>query len=42
MARVTEDYDNEWLAVLIPFGILNTQSDQLSIYLGQSAETSNF
>ena len=32
----------EWQAVLVPFGILNTQSDQLSIYMGQSAETTDF
>ena len=31
-----------WTAVLVPFGILNTQTDQLSIYFGQSAETSDF
>lgn len=37
-----DDHDNEWLAVLVPFGILNTESDQLSIYFGQSAETSDF
>ena len=37
-----DDHDSEWLAVLVPFGILNTQSDQLSIYFGQSAETSDF
>ena len=41
-AKATDDHDNQWLAVLIPFGILNTQSDQLSIYLGQSVETSDF
>jgi hypothetical protein len=28
--------------VLVPFGILNTQTEQLSIYFGQSAETSDF
>ena len=27
---------------LVPFGILNTQSEQLSIYMGQSVETSDF
>ena len=26
----------------MPFGILNTHTDQLAIYLGQSAETSDF
>ena len=36
------DHDMNWNAVLVPFGILNTETDQLSIYLGQSAETSDF
>lgn len=37
-----DDHDSEWSAVLVPFGILNTATDQLSIYFGQSAETSDF
>jgi Rhodopirellula transposase DDE domain len=37
-----DDHDSEWHTVLVPFGILNTQTDQLSIYFGQSAETSDF
>jgi hypothetical protein len=37
-----DDHDSQWSAVLVPFGILNTQTDQLSIYVGQSAETSDF
>jgi Rhodopirellula transposase DDE domain len=37
-----DDHDSECLAVLVPFGILNTETDQLSIYFGQSAETSDF
>lgn len=41
-ALQADDHDSEWLAVLVPFGILNTQSDQLSLYFGQSAETSDF
>lgn len=40
--RVALDHDMNWTAVLVPFGILNTQTDQLSIYFGQSAETSDF
>jgi hypothetical protein len=40
--KEADDHDTEWQTVLVPFGILNTQSDQLSIYLGQSAETSDF
>lgn len=41
-AKQADDHDTQWHSVLVPFGILNTQSDQLSIYLGQSAETSDF
>lgn len=41
-ALSADDHDSEWLAVLVPFGILNMQTDQLSIYFGQSAETSDF
>lgn len=41
-ALQADDHDSEWLAVLVPFGILNTQNNQLSIYFGQSAETSDF
>jgi transposase len=37
-----DDHDTQWQAILVPFGILNTQSEQLSIYFGQSAETSDF
>lgn len=41
-AKAADDHDTEWHSVLVPFGILNTHNDQLSIYLGQSAETSDF
>ena len=41
-AQAADDHDHQWQALLVPFGILNTQTDQLSIYLGQSAETSDF
>lgn len=41
-SKEADDHDTEWQTILVPFGILNTQSDQLSIYLGQSAETSDF
>lgn len=41
-AKQADDHDTEWQAVLVPFGILNTHTDQLSIYFGQSAETSDF
>lgn len=43
LAPITaSDHDTQWDTILIPFGILNTQNDQLSIYFGQSAETSDF
>jgi hypothetical protein len=41
-AKVADDHDTEWQSVLVPFGILNTENDQLSIYMGESAETSDF
>ncbi len=41
-AKAADDHDTQWQSVLVPFGILNTHSSKLSIYLGQSAETSDF
>jgi transposase len=41
-ANKADDHDNEWKSVLVPFGILNLDNDELSIYFGQSAETSDF
>jgi hypothetical protein len=41
-AKTADDHDTEWQSVLVPFGILNTNNEQLSIYLGQSAETRDF
>ena len=40
--RKADDHDTQWNSTLVPFGILNLHSDQLSIYMGQSAETSDF
>ncbi len=40
--KTANDHDTEWQALMVPFGILNTDNDQLSIYFGQSAETSDF
>ena len=40
--KETDDHDHKWQTTLVPFGILNTQNDQLSIYLGRSTETSDF
>lgn len=39
--RKADDPDTQWNSTLVPFGILNLHSDQLSIYRGQSAETSD-
>ena len=41
-ALQADDHDDHWQAVLGPFGILNVASSQLSVYFGQSAETSAF
>lgn len=41
-ANKANDHDSQWDAVLVPFGILNLDNDELSIYFGQSAETSDF
>lgn len=40
--KKADDHDTEWSSTLVPFGILNTNNEQLSIYMGQSAETSDF
>jgi hypothetical protein len=37
-----DDHDSEWIAVLVPLGILDVSGERLSIYFGQSAETSDF
>jgi hypothetical protein len=41
-APQANDHDTAWQAVVLPFGILNLNNDQLAIYCGQSAETSDF
>jgi Rhodopirellula transposase DDE domain len=41
-AKQADDHDTQWESVLVPFGILNLETNQLSIYFGQSAETSDF
>jgi len=32
--KKADDHDTQWQTVLVPFGILNTRSEQLSIYMG--------
>ncbi|MEO0804588.1 MAG: transposase [Cyanobacteria bacterium J06642_2] len=41
-ALKADDHDDHWDTVLVPFGILNMSSSELSVYFGQSAETSDF
>jgi transposase len=41
-ALQADDHDHHRTATLVPFGILEVQRQQLSIYFGQSAETSDF
>jgi hypothetical protein len=41
-AKIADDHDHVWTSLLVPFGILNLQTHQLSIYFGTSAETSDF
>ena len=46
-ARVREalkasDHDHNWAETIIPFGILDLNQEQLSVYFGQSSETSDF
>jgi hypothetical protein len=40
--KAADDHDLEWQAVLVPFGILNLNNNQLSIYFGHASETSDF
>ena len=40
--KQADDHDDHWESVLVPFGILDVVGSQLSIYFGQSAETSDF
>ena len=37
-----DDHDTEWQQVLVPFGIPNMQTDELTMYVGESAETPDF
>ncbi|NEQ55170.1 MAG: transposase [Leptolyngbya sp. SIO3F4] len=41
-APKADDHDTECQGKVVPFGILNMQTDELAIYLGQSAETPDF
>ncbi len=41
-APKADDHDMEWQQVLVPFGILNLQTDAFAIYMGESSETPDF
>ena len=41
-APQADDHDTNWQQVLVPFGILNLQTDELTLYIGESAETPDF
>jgi hypothetical protein len=41
-SRKADDHDTEVTAVLVPFGIFNVLGNGLTIYFGQSYETSDF
>ncbi|WP_342799635.1 ISAzo13-like element transposase-related protein [Hyella patelloides] len=41
-ALKANDHDHNWSETLVPFGIFDLKSEQLSIYWGTSAETSDF
>ena len=40
-AKRADDHDMVWTSTLVPFGILNLDTDKVSIYFGNSHETSN-
>jgi Rhodopirellula transposase DDE domain len=40
--KQADDHDMVWTSTLVPFSILNLHTDKLSIYFGNSAETSDF
>lgn len=41
-APKADDHDTQWTDVLTPFGILNLQTDELTLFFGESAETPDF
>lgn len=41
-APKAHDHDTQWEAKLVPFGILDLNTDDLCLYFGESAETSDF
>ena len=41
-APKADDHDTEWHGKVVPCGILNMQTDELALYLGQSTETPDF
>ena len=41
-APPADDHDTQWQGTVLPFGILNLQSDEFALYFSESAETSDF
>jgi len=41
-APQADDHDTQWHSRLLPFGILNMDTDELALYMSESAETSDF
>ena len=41
-APQADDHDTQWQGTVLPFGILNLATDELALYLSESAETSDF
>ena len=41
-APQADDHDTQWQGAVLPFGILNLATDELALYLSESAETSDF
>ena len=41
-APQADDHDTQWQGTALPFDILNLQADEVSLYFGESAETSDF
>lgn len=41
-APQADDHDTHWHSVMLPFGIRNMESDALTLYISESAETPDF
>ena len=41
-APQADDHDTDWQSVVLPFGIRNMDTDELTLYMSESAETPDF